>query len=47
MVWGGNQMEGRPGSEALRVERNVQVSIQEAQPGVSGEPAFEGKITPP
>lgn len=47
MVWGGDQTECRPGSEALRVERTVQVSIQEAQPGVSGKPAFEGKMTPP
>lgn len=46
MGWGGDQMEGRPGAEALRVERKVQVSIQEAQPGLSGELVFEGKHNP-
>lgn len=46
MGWGGDQREGRPGAEALRAERSTQVSIQEAQPGFSGETAFEEKNNP-
>lgn len=42
---GGARKKGRPGVEALRVERKVQVNVQEAQPGLHGGPVLEGKPT--
>lgn len=46
MGWEGDQKAGRPGTEVMRMDRKVQGSTQEAQPGFNGEPTFEGKLIP-